>query len=477
MAYNATHNNLGRGCLNQSELIALQRDLSAALIEHGHITSKINIPPQNISTQTLTIDWYPGTLAAIKADPAGGKPIGSLNMLYPNRTNGLYSQRDADQASENLKRLSSQGNAKIELQPGTDAGTSTIVYSLEPTPWRKRINGTVGIDNAGSASTGQYQANASLTIDSPLHINDQLTLNYNRNADATHDNHNTKSHGVNWDIATGRFTLGVGYNASSYLQTVPGYQSNLAYTGNSQDFFANLSYMLYRNSNSKTQTSFKIGRKISHSSIDATELPIQMRDYVYTDMGLSHTRYHKDQQYTIALNLRQNLPALSKSVGFIYGEPNWNNKWSVYTLNATASIPFQLKQSHWKYSASLKAQRAGRPTPNSELFSLGSRYTVRGFNETFSISGEDGIQIRNELAYLYGKDQRQQVYLGLDWGKIKGPATDNAIATQLMGSAIGVRGNYHSVNYDVAIGMPIKGPEHIAHKHKPSVYGTLSYQF
>ena len=466
-------------CLNQAQIVQLQKDLNNSLIEHGHITSKINLPAQNIASGTLEVDWYPGTVAKVTADKAGAEPIGSPYMLFPNREGQLYNQRQADQALENLKRLSSQGNATVELQPGEVTGTSNIVYKTEATPFLKRINGTVGIDNAGSDSSGQYQLNGSLSVDSPLNLNDQLTLNYNRNADAANDQHHTKSYGAYWDIATGYGTFGLGYTKSTYLQTIiqPAGYNNLEYAGSSQDYYVNAGFMLYRNSNNKTQASFKLGRKISHNLIDQTELPIQMRDYVYTDAGINHTHYHKDQQYTIGLNVRQNLPSLSNSVGFIYGQPDWNGKWRVFSLNASASVPFTIKQSHFKYSGNLKMQRAKRPTPASELFSLGSRYTVRGFDERFSISAEDGLLIRNEVAYLYGANQRQQAYVGLDWGRIKGPSTSDAIATTLAGAAIGVRGSYHNVNYDLAVGIPLKSPPYIQHRHRPSVYGSLSYQF
>jgi hemolysin activation/secretion protein len=464
-------------CLTQSDIVALQKRLSNALIEQGHITSKIDFPEQNIASGTLLIEWYPGTVGKITHDTAGGKPIGSLSMLFPNREGQLYNQRQADQALENLKRLSSQGNASLDLRPGEVAGTSDIVYKIEATPFIKRVNGSIGIDNAGSESTGEHQLNGSISIDSPLHINDQFTLNFNHNADVDRSQHNTRTLGAYWDVATGYATFGLGYNKNTYLQTVAGFVSDLSYEGDSEDFYASAGAMLHRNSNSKTQASFKLGRKISHNYIDDTEVTVQMRDYVYTDTGLSHTRYHKDQQYTVSLNLRQSLPNQSKATGFIYGEPEWDGKWRVYTLNANASVPFKIQNSSWKYSGTVKVQHARRPTPGSELFSLGSRYTVRGFDESFSISGEDGLLLRNELAYLYGANKRQQVYLGLDWGKIKGPSTESAIATTLAGAAIGVKGSYKRMNYDLSVGIPLNSPDYYKGKNDLAFYGSLSYQF
>lgn len=68
-------------CLNQAQIMQFQKDLSNSLIEHGHITSKINLPAQNIASGTLKIDWYPGTVAKVVTDKAGAEPIGSVYML------------------------------------------------------------------------------------------------------------------------------------------------------------------------------------------------------------------------------------------------------------------------------------------------------------------------------------------------------------------------------------------------------------
>lgn len=475
LAYNARYLNHELACLSLNDLNNLQKQLSNALIEHGHITSKIAIPSQNISSGVLRIDWFPGLIEEITFDPAGGAPIGSLSMLFPLRQGKLYNQREFDQSLENLKRMASQSGATLELQPGQNTGTSKIVYKLEETPFKKRINGTIGIDNAGSESTGVYQANGSLSIDSPLHLNDILTFTLNHNADANNNQHNTSTSGVNWDFVSGYGTFGLGYTNSRYKQTLLGDLSNLSYEGKSQDLYASLGYMLYRNSNSKTSISFKFGRKTSHNFIEETEIPIQMRDYVYSDTTLSHVHYHKNQQYSIALNLRQNFPKASKAVGFIYGEPDWDGGWRTYGLSASANIPFKLKQSNWKYSGTLRAQYANKPTPNSEFFSVAGRYSVRGFDESFSLSGEDGLYTRNELSYLYGANQSQQVYLGLDWGKIKSATTSALSTTSIAGSVLGLRGSYRGFNYDFALGRALKHPKF--YQQKTTIYATLSRQF
>ncbi|GHA75785.1 hypothetical protein GCM10009007_16010 [Formosimonas limnophila] len=69
-------------CLGQAEIVALQKRLSNALIEQGHITSKVDFPEQNIASGTLMIEWYPGTVGKVSYETAGGKPIGSVVGSY-----------------------------------------------------------------------------------------------------------------------------------------------------------------------------------------------------------------------------------------------------------------------------------------------------------------------------------------------------------------------------------------------------------
>ena len=469
-------------CLTSAQLTALQKQLANSLIEHGHITSKLTFPSQNIASGTLSIDWYPGTVAQITHDTQQGAPIGVLEFLYPHQVGQLYNQRHFDQALENLKRLGSQGNASIDLVPGQIEGTTQVLYHLDNTPWYKRIHGSVGLDNSGSDSTGQYQGNASLTVDSPLHLYDQLTVNFNHNADANANQHNSKSWAAYWDVNHGPVNLSLSYSKSNYLLTTPGLKSpyvtlpDVVNSGQTQDYSLGLSYMLYRNTSTKLQATGKIGRKISHTYIDHTEIPNQLRDYIYLDSGLNLTYYYQNQQYTLSANLRQNLPQHSKAIGEVLGQPDWNGKWRVYTVNASATIPFQLQQKPFKYSTTLKLQHGERPLPGSEYFSIGSRYSVRGFDETFSLSAEDGLTWRNEFSYLYGANQAQQIYLALDYGKTHGPVTEWAAGSHLAGAALGARGSWRGLNYDVAVATPIHYPKVLTSK-SPSLYASLNYSF
>ena len=57
-----------------------------------------------------------------------------------------------------------------------------------------------------------------------------------------------------------------------------------------------------------------------------------------------------------------------------------------------------------------------------------------------------------------------------------GPATEWAVGTHLAGAALGARGSWRGLNYDVAVATPIHYPKPLSNK-SPSLYASLSYTF
>ena len=303
---------------------------------------------------------------------------------------------------------------------------------------------------------------------------DQLTLNVGNNANATQNRYNNRSNGIYWDVPLGYVGLQLGATSSSYLQTLPGYVSDLSYTGQTREHFINLSDVIYRNSNSKGTLNLKLARKRSDSYIDGTEIDVQRKDYLYAELGWTHRYYRADQQYTLGLNYKTGLPELSNVTGYVYGEPDWNGQFTVWTLNASASIPFQFGHTQWHYNGTLKVQRGSRSLPASEYFSIGNRYTVRGTDETYGLSAEDGLLLRNDIAYRYAPNQH--IYLGLDWGLTHGPSVSHAQGRSMAGAVIGAKGYYKGLSYDLNAGYPIHRPKRV-HQNGPAITGSLSYSF
>ena len=183
--------------MTREHIIALQNQLANYLVNRGYLTSRVSVPDQNLNAGILQLTWQAGLIGGVQSDQ---NAIGNSAMLMPLRAGHIYNQRDWDQAIENLHRLPSQSQSKLELTPADTANTSMVVYQMASTSFKDRISGSMGVDNSGNDGSGRYQANASLSIDSPLGLYDQLTINLGNNANAGVKQYHNRNYGVYWDV-------------------------------------------------------------------------------------------------------------------------------------------------------------------------------------------------------------------------------------------------------------------------------------
>ena len=132
-------------------------------------------------------------------------------------------------------------------------------------------------------------------------------------------------------------------------------------------------------------------------------------------------------------------------------------------LDANLSVPFRIANQSFRYVTTVRGQFTNDRLYYVDDLTIGSRYTVRGFDGESQLAGERGFYWRNELQAPLGTSG-QAVYVGLDYGRVYGPSTEALVGTQLAGAVIGLRGGLGSstfggVSYDVFLGVPVYKPE------------------
>lgn len=134
-------------------------------------------------------------------------------------------------------------------------------------------------------------------------------------------------------------------------------------------------------------------------------------------------------------------------------------QYNMYLFNANFIAPVSMGEGYdAQYNLTVRAQKADQRIYGSEHFPIGGWYSVRGFDGEQTLSAEDGIVIRNELR-LPIEHYPHQFYLAIDYGKVSGPSTEYLLGTELVGGAIGMRGQVGIFNYDAFVGWPIKKPD------------------
>ncbi|WYX52231.1 ShlB/FhaC/HecB family hemolysin secretion/activation protein [Achromobacter xylosoxidans] len=463
-------------CVGGQGLQALQAHLMARLIDRGLITARVLVPEQSLAGGTLTLRYVPGRISGVKSDGAPGW----WRTALPTWPGGEVNQRDLDQALENIRRLAGQADASIDVAPGPELGDSDII--IKPGTG-KRWHAYVGGDNAGMESTGKNQVNAGLTLDSPLFLYDQLSVSWNSNADLRNNDAGSRAASVNYSIPFGYWTLFAGASKSRYRQTVAGFEEPIVYGGTSKQIEAGVSVVPYRGASYKGTAMLKFLRKRANSTLNDIDIEVQRRDVVGYEFSYGHRQYIDQMVLDLGGGVRGTLPQFSDQPGYVYGDPDWNGRSTILTANAGLYLPFKVAGQQLAYQANWQIQHAKTPIVPADYFTIGNRYAVRGFDGQMTLAAEDGWTLRNDLSLNLG-NLGQQLYTGLDAGRVGGPSAEYLASRTLVGAVAGLRGritipgaaNAVNASYDLSAGWPLKKPDNL--KTQSTVFAaTLMFEF
>jgi hemolysin activation/secretion protein len=447
-------------CIGKRSVQVIQEAANNALIERGYITSRVLIPEQNLASGTLDMEVIAGRVSAVQADAAGHE-IGWSRMALPTYPGAIYNQRDIDQALESIRRLSGQADTAFDIQPGNALGESVLLVKPAADPLAsKRWHATIGADNYGIDSTGRYNLNGTFAFDSPLHLYDQLTLSGSTNADFTDHRKASRSGAVNWNVPLGYASFFVNASTSRYLQTVAGYMEPQQYRGDSAEVNAGISYVPYRSASARTSVQARLYHRFNHAYLEDQSIDYQARDLIGVEATLAHQQFIGPAVVGGGVGWRQTLLGVTKLPGTVIGEPGWDGKTRILTGNVQATIPFTVANQTLRYSAQFNWQHAYTPlVPNDDL-TIGSPYTVRGFDGQTTLAAESGWVWRNELGLSIAG---QMPFIAFDAGRVSGPNVEYLLGQTLMGAALGVRGHlpasvHAAIDYEVTLGWPLVKP-------------------
>jgi hemolysin activation/secretion protein len=456
-------------CVGAKGLRAWQDYLAGVLISAGYVTSRVLMPEQNLSSGRMVVQVLPGRITAVRD---AGPAIGLHQMVFPHGADDLLNQRDLDQALENIRRVAGLQAAEIDLVPGVAPGETEIILRH---PEGKRWHGVVTLDDSGADATGKYQLGGALTIDSPLGLYDSLAITLNNNANYGNRSLGTRSTSVSWSVPIGYWALFLGASQSAYKQTVAGFDGDIFYSGRSRAIEAAVNVVPYRYADGKGLLQFKLARKSTKSAIDDTEIDVQRRDVLAYEASFSHRQYVGRGTLDFGLGMRGSIPKFSSETGVMVGVPDWDGRYQIESATAALTLPFKLASERLRYQAGWRIQHATTPLPASEFFSIGNRYSVRGFDGSATLAAEDGWLWRNDLSWSLGASGHE-LFLGLDAGHVGGPNAELLAGRTLVGAALGLRGQIAAFNFEITAGWPISRPDSLKTR-EPALTATVALQF
>lgn len=176
------------------------------------------------------------------------------------------------------------------------------------------------------------------------------------------------------------------------------------------------------------------------------------------ELGVNHKEYIDKATLELDLNYRRGTGALESLRAPEEAFYEGTSRPKIVVFNTSFKTPFALLNKQFTYQGKLKTQWNQTPLVPQDRFSIGSRYTVRGFDGENTLSGDRGWIIRNDLS-MNLENSGHAVYLGIDYGVVDGQSSEWLIGKHLSGAAFGFKGNIKEFNYDVYLATALKKPD------------------
>ncbi len=147
--------------------------------------------------------------------------------------------------------------------------------------------------------------------------------------------------------------------------------------------------------------------------------------------------------------------------------PDFEGNAQIELASFSAQVSFRIGGQPFSYPFGWNMHNARRRVTPADFFLIGTRYSVRGFDQPLTLAAESGWAISNELDwYLPTCLGNRAIYAGVDAGRVRGPAEHDFVGQTLVGAVLSVRGNLASkrpINatgiYDFSVGWPLSKPD------------------
>ncbi|MCT4716625.1 ShlB/FhaC/HecB family hemolysin secretion/activation protein [Enterobacteriaceae bacterium H18W14] len=456
-------------CLGTQGLNLLMSTLQNRMISHGWTTSRVLAPAQDLKSGHLQLTVVPGKIRNVQLTPDSSHWFW-LYSAFPAHAGELLDLRDIEQGLENLQRLPTV-QAEMEIVPAEQPGESDIIITRQQSKfWRLGVS----LDDSGTTSTGRYQGGMTLSLDNPLALSDLFWFSVSHDLQTGREkgNQNLSAH---WSVPIGWWTFSLTGSDYHYHQTVAGYFEDYRYSGKSQSLTAQLSKVLHRSSSQKTTASFDVQTRTTRNYINDTEVEVQRRHVSSWKAGLQHRHYVGPATLDIGVSYQ-------RGTRWFGAQPAPEERFDEATAlgrilrtDARLNLPFDLAGQIFRYDVAWQRQISNTPLTSQDQFSIGGRWTVRGFDGERTLNADRGWSVRNDLSWqtpLSGTE----FYLAADYGEVGGKGTEYLAGNHLAGGAAGLRGHVRNIGYDLFAGVPFSRPD--GFKTSPVTFGfSLNMDF
>lgn len=448
-----THQAQGK-CLGIKGIRLLTKVLQDEIIRLGYITTRINLPEQDLNKRELYFDINAGKISKIRLKEGGSNYI-NLKTTLPFREGDLLSLSELEQGSFNLQHVAGS-QVRLNVIPGERKGESEILINrYQDKYWQV----SAWMDDAGNESTGRYQAGGALYLNNVTSLSDTLFIS------AGHDlNHRNKPEGNNnqsigYSVPFGFWWMDLYASQSRYKQHIEGNSLDWMLNNKNYYFSTQISRLLSHTVHQKSIVELQIFNAGTHYYYNDYELTSMHKRNAGWKVRLQHQHYFDNAAVSASLSYQKKMPwfSSSKTVEQQYGLIDSAGR--IITLDLQGSMNFSLLGQILNYSPRFNLQLSPDTLSSLDRYSLGNRWTVRGFNGENNLQDNQGWFFSNDLSWVFA-GKSYQPYLGIDFGQVIGDYSQQYYSGRtLTGSVAGLRGRLWNTHYDFFFGAPLYKPQ------------------
>ncbi len=452
-------------CLKGGDIQKLFRELTNLYVKSGYITSRINLPEQDLSSGVLSFNVVEGVIEEIDVD----NEWKLLPLNLPFAKGDKLSLRDIEQAHDQYNKLSTN-DVKITLEPGRDAGGTKIVIKNKPS---KRYSFSTGVDNSSSKSKGRLQNYNNIKLESIMGLNEVILFGYRSSLEDRRDRYTENYNGA-ISVPFGYNEIGFSYNHADYRNFIHSIGNSYENRGGSWVHKLDLSRVIYRDNASKSMVSFGVGYDDYKNYLADNRIDVSTYKIEKYNLGISHQ--HRLESSVVSGDLSFTY-GVNRGFYSNFGDARVPHKY-FYKINFTGSwlkpLPIRIADLGMNYNLLLSAQYSPHLLTTSEKGTLGGNGSVRGFDEYIE-NAENIAFARNELALEIEQNTSKtvkrlfgqfSVFTAFDIGFFENREDSGSRAGFMSGVAVGMKNNSDGVvDVSFTISRPLQTTQFYKHEN------------
>ncbi|MGQ7861573.1 ShlB/FhaC/HecB family hemolysin secretion/activation protein [Pseudomonas sp. 32A] len=454
-------------CMGAAQINRLLAEITRLYVEAGYIASRPYLTSPPAAGQPLAIHVEEGYVEAIElADQS--LPV-SLRGAFPGMLGEPLNLRDLEQGLDQLNRLRSV-DLTADIAPGGAAGASRIILRSRSTASRWSLG--LGVDNLGSAGTGRDRNAVSLSLDSPLQLNDALNLSFSDTLN--HGPRYSRSNSLFYSIPYGYWTYSLFASHAEYRSPFKLSRTTLYNSGRTDQVSLRTDRVLWRDQSHQLSANLQLAYKDVDSYLQKVRLGIQSPTLTVAEAGVN-LFWLNSAVWNLDVNYAQGLTWFGADRDADQVVKNLPQaQFHKYRANLTQWRNGQLFGQPWQWQSQLSVQYSPDALPAIEQLLVTDDSAVRGYREN-NASGAIGAVWRNTLRLPLNSDLPFKITprLGLDNGWVK--REYGARSQRLSGASAGLNLSWKNVQLDLDYQRNLNTPAGFA--QEPEVWLTrLSLQ-